>query len=76
MPIVREAECPRSTEGGPAAESSASTGAQTREQLLAALKTCGWNKAEVARRLGLNRATVWRKMKQWGIPLDGPKGEV
>jgi transcriptional regulator of acetoin/glycerol metabolism len=39
------------------------------------LKTCGWNKAEVARRLGLNRATVWRKMKQWGIPLDDPKSQ-
>jgi len=38
---------------------------------VATLHACGWNKAEAARRLGLNRATVWRKMKQWSIPLAG-----
>ena len=72
---LRAAECLRNTEGDHAAASLTSMGAQTREQLLAALKTCGWNKAEAARQLGINRATVWRKMKQWGIPLDGPEGQ-
>jgi two-component system response regulator HydG len=72
---LRAAECLRDPEGPHVAVSPTSTGAQTRERLLAALKTCGWNKAEVARRLGLNRATVWRKMKQWGIPLDDPKSQ-
>jgi len=70
---LRAAECLRDTEGTRAAKPSAYAGAQRREQLVAALEMCEWNKAEVARRLGLNRATVWRKMKQWGIPLDGPK---
>jgi len=70
---LRAAECHRNTEGNHAAESSVHAGAQTREQLIAALEMCGWNKAEAARQLGLNRATVWRKMKQWGIPLGGPK---
>jgi two-component system response regulator HydG len=72
---LRAAECLRNTEGAQDAKSSVHAGAQTREQLVATLQTCGWNKAEAARRLGLNRATVWRKMKQWGIPMEGPEPE-
>jgi len=70
---LRTAECLRNVEEDHAAKSSAHAGAQTCEQLVAVLEICGWNKAEAARRLGLNRATVWRKMKQWGIPLDDPE---
>ncbi len=70
---LRVAECHRDTELDTAIGALGNTGAQTREQLIVALEAFGWNKAEVARRLGLNRATIWRKMKQWGIPLDGPK---
>jgi len=40
-----------------------------REQLLELLQACGWNKAEVARRLGVSRTGVWKYMKKWGIPL-------
>ncbi len=69
---LRAAECRRDTERAPAREPAVHGGGQTREQLVAVLKACGWNKAKAARQLGLNRATVWRKMKQWGIPLNGP----
>ena len=41
----------------------------TREELVALLSACGWNKAEVARRLGITRTHVWRRMVQLGIPL-------
>jgi transcriptional regulator with PAS, ATPase and Fis domain len=44
--------------------------AETREELIETLKACGWNKAEAARRLGVTRTTVWRKMKAWNIPLE------
>jgi len=40
-----------------------------REKLLDLLKGCDWNKAEVARRLGLSRASIWKYMKKWDIPL-------
>jgi PAS domain S-box-containing protein len=40
-----------------------------REKLLDLLKGCGWNKAEVARKLGLSRASIWKYMKKWDIPL-------
>ena len=37
------------------------------EQLQSVLEECGWNRSEAARRLGVDRTTVWRRMKQWGI---------
>ena len=42
----------------------------TREILLALLKDSEWNKAEVSRRTGLSRATIWKYMKKWNIPLQ------
>lgn len=42
----------------------------TRERLVELLDECGWNKAEAARRLGISRTAVWKRMKQWEIPLD------
>ena len=41
----------------------------TRERLVDLLHGCGWNKAEVGRRLGVSRTSVWKYMKKWGIPL-------
>lgn len=41
----------------------------TKEELVDLLDDCGWNKAEVARRLGLSRTAVWKYMKKWNIPL-------
>lgn len=31
------------------------------------LVECGWNRTEAAERLGISRATLWRKMKRFGI---------
>ncbi len=44
----------------------------TRPLLLELLHECDWNKAEVARRLGRSRTSVWKYMKKFEIPLDGP----
>jgi DNA-binding NtrC family response regulator len=33
------------------------------------LDECDWNKAEVARRVGLSRTAIWKYMKKWHIPL-------
>ena len=41
----------------------------TREQLIILLKDCAWNKAEVARRVGVSRTAIWKYMKKWNIPL-------
>jgi PAS domain S-box-containing protein len=63
---LRTAEC-RSRPHAPGHEAGQ---ALTKEHLLDVLKTAGWNKSEAARLLGINRATIWRKMRQWGLSLD------
>ncbi|MFP4194800.1 MAG: sigma-54 interaction domain-containing protein [Desulfobacterales bacterium] len=46
-----------------------------KESLLALLEECGWNKAEVGRRLGKSRTSIWKYMKKYNIPLSPPEGE-
>jgi len=49
----------------------------TPASLTALLEQCDWNKAAVARQTGVNRTTIWKYMKKWGIPLkttDRPEG--
>jgi PAS domain S-box-containing protein len=75
MTEFRAAECRGRAETRPPGKSVAASGATTRDQLVKMLESCGWSKAEAARRLGLNRATIWRKMKQWGIPMEPSKAE-
>jgi PAS domain S-box-containing protein len=41
----------------------------TRDELLALLSDCNWNKAEVGRRLGLSHTAIWKHMKKYNIPL-------
>jgi transcriptional regulator with GAF, ATPase, and Fis domain len=40
------------------------------ETLFNLLNECDWNKAEVGRRAGLSRTTIWTYMKKWDIPLN------
>ena len=47
----------------------------TKEMLIEQLDLCNWNKAEVARQVGLSRTGIWRYMKKWNIPLRG-EGET
>jgi two-component system response regulator HydG len=42
------------------------------EELMELLEAAQWNKAEVARRLGVSRTAVWKYMKKWDIPLKNP----
>jgi len=41
-----------------------------KEKLTELLYICDWNKAEVARRVGLSRASIWKYMKKWDIPTQ------
>jgi transcriptional regulator of acetoin/glycerol metabolism len=38
-----------------------------RECILAALEANGWKRADTAASLGMDKATLWRKMKKLGI---------
>jgi transcriptional regulator with GAF, ATPase, and Fis domain len=42
----------------------------THKKLMTLLDDCGWNKAEVGRRVGLSRASIWKYMKKWDIPMQ------
>jgi two-component system response regulator HydG len=44
----------------------------TKETILKLLNEYGWNKAEVGRRVGLSRTSIWKYMKKWNIPLKNP----
>lgn len=41
----------------------------TREELLALLEACNWNKKEAGRRIGVSHTAIWKYMKKWNIPL-------
>jgi two-component system response regulator HydG len=42
----------------------------SKKELVELLEKSDWNKAEVARRLGVSRTAVWKYMKKWNIPLQ------
>jgi two-component system, NtrC family, response regulator HydG len=64
---------PLTSEAAPAAPKPYSRGKKfSREELVELLDACDWNKAEVARRIGLSRTAVWKYMKNLGIPLKKP----
>ncbi len=44
----------------------------TKALLRQLLMDCDWNKAEVARCVGLSRTAIWKYMKKWDIPLKQP----
>jgi len=44
----------------------------SRKELMKLLESSSWNKAAVARRLGVSRTAVWKYMKKWDIPLKNP----
>lgn len=64
-----ESDCGKMPKG-PGVPATAA-GELTPEQLLSTLRECGWNRAEAARRLGIDRTTVWRKLKNWNIEPPG-----
>jgi DNA-binding NtrC family response regulator len=38
-----------------------------RKQLIQTLRQTGWNQSETARKLGVSRVTVWKRMQQFGV---------
>ena len=41
-----------------------------KERILRALEESGWNQSNAAKRLGVDRSTLWRKQKKYGISRD------
>jgi DNA-binding NtrC family response regulator len=66
----RAAECQRHPSGSDVPDVRRNT--VTREALLGALESAGWNQSGTARLLGVDRTTVWRQMHRWKIPNTPP----
>jgi len=60
----------RSSTSGPSMSSHDHKQPTDHESIVEALKKSGWNKAKAARLLGINRRTIYRKMKEYGISED------
>ena len=45
------------------------TGSNERQQLIEALRAAAGNQSQAARMLGINRVTVWNRMRKYGINL-------
>jgi len=48
--------------------------ADEKAHLIRALESTRWNRGLAAARLGMDRTTLWRKMRRWGIAV--PSGSV
>ena len=44
--------------------------APERQIILEALESNGWNRQKTARNLGINRTTLYKKMKKYGIEFE------
>ena len=55
----------------PAEEEILSLDEMERRHILHALSICKGNKTEVCKKLGISRATLWRKLKELKIEMDG-----
>ena len=65
-------EAPAKASGEPAeSDDIISLEEMERRHILHALSVCKNNKTEVCKRLGISRATLWRKLKELKIQMDG-----
>ena len=48
----------------------------TAQEIFEALKANGWHAGRASRALGIGRATLWRRLRAWGISLRAEKNKV
>jgi transcriptional regulator of acetoin/glycerol metabolism len=39
--------------------------------IVGTLHATGWRLTETARRLGISRTTLWRRLREWGVEAPG-----
>jgi DNA-binding NtrC family response regulator len=73
--ILPEHLPPKMAQAPPAGPAPAATGRRQerqRQELVRALRECGGNQSEAARRLGVSRVTVWNRCKRLGVDPHSP----
>jgi AraC-like DNA-binding protein len=51
----------------PAARASDTLADHERDMIVGTLNATGWRLTETARRLGISRTTLWRRLREWGV---------
>lgn len=49
---------------------------QERRAIVEALEHTGWRLTETARRLGISRTTLWRRLRDYGMEREGSESDV
>ena len=79
-PSVAREDLPPEMLGTPAAPAGKIAGesldSMERRHILQVLDECGQNQAEAAKRLGIGRNTLWRKLKDLKVPRDAKGGKA
>ncbi len=64
---------PSESDDEPVSEIKAARDKAERETISATLRQCGWNVTEAARRLGMDRGYLHRKIKRYGLSRDSAR---
>jgi two-component system nitrogen regulation response regulator NtrX len=64
---------PSESDEEPVSEIKAARDKAEREAISATLRQCGWNVTEAARRLGMDRGYLHRKIKRYGLSRDAAR---
>jgi transcriptional regulator of acetoin/glycerol metabolism len=55
----------------PTAKPSDTLADHERDMIVGTLNATGWRLTETARRLGISRTTLWRRLREWGVEAPG-----
>jgi AraC-like DNA-binding protein len=56
----------------PATRATDTLADRERDMIVGTLHATGWRLTETARRLGISRTTLWRRLREWGV--EAPQG--
>ena len=60
----------------PVQQSAETLASREREAIVGTLNATGWRLTETARRLGISRTTLWRRLREWGVEPPGNHAEL
>lgn len=55
----------------PVQDAAETLASRERDAIVGTLNATGWRLTETARRLGISRTTLWRRLREWGVDAPG-----